>query len=192
MDQQKIEQTFKPILAFMDYRPGMTFADVGAGSGALTVMMATLMEDSDVYIQDIDTTVLNPQNVSRIIDYYSYQGNQDLRSKNDFHTTIGEIDHTNLPDKTFDIIYSNATVHNFTAIDSIMVDLGRKLKPNGLLVFRDSFRNYGRTGERCTDPTCNRPLISVEEFLAVMSRNGYKVVKQDPDMSGFPAFAFTR
>lgn len=192
MDQQDIERTFKPILAFMDYKPGMTFADVGAGSGALTVMMATLMEDSDVYIQDIDSAVLNPQNVKRIIDYYSAQGEQDLRLKNNFRTVIGSVDHTNLSDGMFDIIYSNATVHNFTAIDSIMVDLGRKLKPSGLLVFRDSFLNYGRSKERCTDPTCARPLLSIEEFLGVMNRNGYKVVRQVQDMSGYPAFAFTK
>lgn len=37
MSEKNIKNTFQPILEFMDYKPGMTFADVGAGSGALTV-----------------------------------------------------------------------------------------------------------------------------------------------------------
>ena len=58
MSQKNIQKTFKPILEFMNYKPGMAFADVGAGSGAVTVIMASLMDSSLVYIQDIDTSVL--------------------------------------------------------------------------------------------------------------------------------------
>lgn len=68
MSERKIKKTFEPILKFMQYRPGMVFADVGAGSGAFTVMMAALMDSSTVYIQDIDTTILRAENVHRIID----------------------------------------------------------------------------------------------------------------------------
>jgi hypothetical protein len=31
MSQKSINKTFKPILEFMNYKPGMAFADVGAG-----------------------------------------------------------------------------------------------------------------------------------------------------------------
>jgi len=190
MGQKNIEKTFQPILHFMDYRSGMSFADIGAGSGALTVMMASLMDNSTVYIQDIDTTVLTEANVNKIIDFYTKQSGQDLRKKNKFHTTIGDIKRTNLPNSSFDLIHSNATVHNFTSIDSMMIDLGKKLKPGGLLFLRDSFKNDHKEGSFCSDPKCAKPLLTIDEFLDVMNRNGFKLVKRTPDMSGYPVFGF--
>lgn len=190
MGQKDIKKTFGPILQFMQYKPGMAFADVGAGSGALTIMMATLMNNSAVYIQDIDTSVLKESNVKKIIDYYSKETNQDLGGRNSFQITIGELQQTKLPDSTFDLIYSNATVHNFTHLDSMVTDLGRKLKPNGVLFLRDSFKDDHGEGEYCSDPKCARPLLSTDDLLAVMKRNGFEVVMQEPDMSGYPVFGF--
>ncbi len=190
MSQKNIRKTFQPILQFMDYNSGMSFADVGAGSGALTVMMASLMDSSTIYIQDIDTTVLQANNVNNIIDFYSKQSQQDLRAKNKFHTTIGGLYQSNLPDSTFDLIYSNGTVHVFNSLDSMAVDLGRKLTSDGVLFLRDSFRNDHGEGDYCSDPTCAKPLLSIEEFLMIMKRNGFQVVKQAPDMSGYPVFGF--
>ena len=192
MSRKDIKETFQPIVQFMDYKPGMSFADVGAGSGALTVMMASLMDSSVVYIQDIDTAVLKKSNVDKMIDYFSKQGGRDLRRANEFHTIIGGVDHTNLPDGAFDRIYSNATIHNFTAIDSMMVDLGRKLKPGGLIFFRDSFKDDHNEGAYCSDPKCGRPLLTIDQFLAVMNRNGFEMRKRAPDMSGYPVFGFSK
>ena len=190
MSQKNIDKTFRPILDFMEYKEGMTFADVGAGSGALTVMMASLMDQSTVYIQDIDTSVLTRNNLDRIIDYYTKQSRKDLRSRNEFAITIGTIEKTQLPDKTFDLIYSNATVHNFTSLDSMVVDMGRKLKPGGMLVLRDSFKNDHGEKDVCSDPKCGRPLLTIDELLMTMKANGFEVKKQSPDMSGYPVFGF--
>ncbi|MEM8970204.1 MAG: hypothetical protein AAGE93_27560, partial [Bacteroidota bacterium] len=55
---------------------------------------------------------------------------------------------------------------------------------------RDSFRNDHGEGDYCSDPTCAKPLLSIEEFLMIMKRNGFQVVKQAPDMSGYPVFGF--
>jgi ubiquinone/menaquinone biosynthesis C-methylase UbiE len=191
MSQKGIRKTFKPILDFMEYKPGMSFADVGAGSGVFTVAMASLMDSSLVYIQDIDATVLNQGNVDKIIDYGSKESGKDLRRTNDFHITMGTVEHTNLPDATFDRIFSNGTVHNFTAIDSIMTDLRRKLKPNGMVFFRDSFKGDHGEGEFCSDSKCGNKLLTIDEFLEVMKRNGFTMVKRTPDMSGYPVFGFT-
>lgn len=190
MSQKNITKTFQPILQFMDYQPGMSFADVGAGSGALTVMMICLMDNSTVYIQDIDTTILTGGNLNKIIAFYSKQSGQDLKTKNKIHTTIGDVKRTNLPESSFDLIYSNGTVHNFTSIDSMMTDLGRKLKPGGQLFLRDSFKNDHNEKTFCSDPKCAKPLLTIDEFLDVMTRTGFKLTKQTPDMSGYPVFGF--
>lgn len=190
MSQKSINRTFKPLLEFMEYEPGMTFADVGAGSGAFTIMMASLMNNSKIYIQDIDTTILYKNNLENILDHYSQQSGQDLRMKNEFSLVIGDIEQTNLPDSTFDLIYSNATLHNFTALDSMLIDLGRKLKPDGVLYLRDGFRNHNGETELCSDPDCGRPYLEMDEFLATMEKHGFEIKKQSPDMKGFPLFGF--
>jgi SAM-dependent methyltransferase len=191
MSQRNIKKTFQPILQFMDYKPGMSFADVGAGSGALTVMMASLMDNSVVYIQDIDTTVLKENNLGRIIDFYSRQNQQDLRAKNQFRLIVGGVHHSNLPNAAFDLIYSNGTIHNFNSLDSMAIDLGKKLKPNGVVFFRDSFKNDHGEESYCSDPKCARPLLTIDALLTIMKRNGFKIVKQAPNMSGYPIFGFS-
>ncbi len=191
MSQKNIRKTFQPILQFMDVKPGMVFADIGASSGAFSVMMATLMDNSKIYIQDIDTTVLRSDNLNKIISYYSKQSRKNLTSKNSFYTIIGNSLHSNLPNSSCDIIWSNGTVHNFTSIDSMMKDLGKKLKPGGLLFLRDSFKNDHGEGSYCSDAKCAKPLLTIDEFLNTMNRNGFKLVKRTPDMSGYPVFGFT-
>jgi ubiquinone/menaquinone biosynthesis C-methylase UbiE len=190
MKQKDIVETFEQLLEFMEYKPGMAFADVGAGSGALTVMMGSLMDSSVVYIQDINADVLNLPNVDKIVDYYSKQSGRNLRSNNKFELTLGTAFHTNLPDSTFDLVYSNATVHNFISLDSIAADLKKKLRRGGVLYLRDSFKKNDTELTFCPDPTCARPLLTAQECLMVMQRNGFVVVKHAPNMSGHPIFGF--
>ena len=191
MKQNQIRQVFPPILKFMDYKAGMTFADVGAASGALTVMMATLMDSSAVYIQDIDTAHLQSNNVEKIIDYYSRQCKTDLRRKNTFQVVIGDKEHSNLPEQSVDLIYTNATFHTLDFPDAMLTDLHRKLKPDGRIFIRDGFRNFGG-GSYCTDKKCGKHLVTVDEFLAMMKKNGFELVKQSPNMDGYPLFGFKR
>lgn len=190
MSKKDITETFQPILDFMEYKPGMTFADVGAGSGAITVSMTVLMRQSTIYIQDIDTTVLSERKVNKYIDLYSKETRQDLRATNTFHITIGGIKQTNLPDQSLDRIYSNATVHCFTEFDAMVSDMGKKLKPGGMLFVRDSFRGDHNEAEYCSDPKCGNRLLTIDEFLTAMKKNGFELVKQNPDMSGYPVFGF--
>ncbi|CAN5532523.1 hypothetical protein BH23BAC1_BH23BAC1_33440 [soil metagenome] len=168
----------------------MAFADVGAASGAITVMMATLMDSSNVYIQDIDKETLNQDNLDKIINFYSRQTRQDLRKKNNFHLVIGNEQQTNLPDSSLDLIYSNATFHVFDSPDSMLLDLSKKLKPKGTLFIRDSFKNDHGEGEFCSNTKCGKPLLTIDEFLITMKENGFKLVKQEPEMSGYPLFGF--
>lgn len=186
------DKTFQPILDFMDVKPGMAVADVGAGSGALTVIMATQLDSCTVYIQDIDKKVLEQENVNKMITYYSKRLGYDLGKRNTFHITYGEITRTNLPDGALDLIYSNATVHVFDQPDTMLTDLRKKLKPIGRIFIRDSFKGDQGEGEFCSDNKCGKRLYTIDEFLAMMDRNGFQLVKQSPNLSGYPVFGFSR
>jgi ubiquinone/menaquinone biosynthesis C-methylase UbiE len=188
---ENASKTFQPIIDFMEVKPGMAVADVGAGSGALTVIMATQLDSCTVYIQDIDQKILVQENVDKMIAYYSGKLGYDLGKRNTFHVTYGTLTHCNLPDEAIDLIYSNATVHAFTQPDSMLTDLRSKLKPTGKIFIRDSFKGNHSEGEFCSDTKCGKPLYTIAEFLDMMERTGFLLVKQSPDMSGYPVFGFT-
>ncbi|MFO0452316.1 MAG: class I SAM-dependent methyltransferase [Pseudomonadota bacterium] len=183
-------KTFQPLIEFMDIKPGMAVADVGAGSGALTVIMATQLESCSVYIQDIDRGVLQQKNVDKMIAYYSKQLGYQLGVRNQFHLVYGSTTQSNLPDGSLDLIYANATMHAFTEPDVMLQDLGKKLKPTGKIFIRDSFRGDHNESQYCSDSKCGRPLYSINEFLAKMTKNRYQLIKQSSDISGYPVFGF--
>ncbi len=185
-------KTFRPILDFMDLKPGMTVADVGAGSGALTVIMATQLDSCTVYIQDIDRKVLEQENVNKMLKYYSKKMGFDLGKRNTFHITHGNSVHSNQPDGVLDRIYSNATVHAFEQPDSMLADLRKKLRPDGRIFIRDSFNGDQGEGEFCSDSKCGKRLYTIDEFLYLMDRNGFQLIKQTPNISGYPIFGFSR
>jgi ubiquinone/menaquinone biosynthesis C-methylase UbiE len=182
------KKTFQPIIEFLEIKPGMAVADVGAGSGVLTVIMATQLDSCAVYIQDIDRDVLQQKNVDKVIVYYSKQ--LGCPSRNLFHLVYGTTTQTNLADGSLDVIYANATMHAFTEPDVMLQDLRKKLKPTGKIFIRDSFKGDHSEGQYCSDSKCGRPLYSISEFLAKMTKNGFQLVKQSPDMSGYPIFGF--
>jgi ubiquinone/menaquinone biosynthesis C-methylase UbiE len=188
--EEEIREAFPPILKFMDYKAGMTFADVGASSGAITIMMATLMDNSLIYIQDIDTTKLKSKNIDKIITYYSRQCNADLRRKNKFQIIIGDEKHSNLPDESVDLIYTNATFHEFDYPDSMLVDLRRKLKQNGRIFIRDGFKNGRGVANQRLEKSCGKILKTIDEFLTIMKRNGFVLIKESENMDGYPLFGF--
>lgn len=190
MKQNHVRNTFKPILEFLEVKPGIHFADVGAGNGAFPVMMSTLMNNVTVYVQDIDTKALTQQNLNRIIAHYSKKSKRNLKAEHRYHLVIGDLGHTNLPDKKIDLIYSNATLHVFDSPDTMLQDIRTKLAPGGRVFFRDSFKNDNGEGEFCSDKTCAKPLLSISDFLKMMEKNGFKLVKQSPNLSGYPVFGF--
>ena len=107
------ERSFKPLVELMDVEPGMKIADVGAGAGVLSVIMATQIEGCTIYIQDIDRSVLSRKNVDKVIDHYSKESGYDMSAKNQFRLVYGDATHSNLPNGEIDLIYSNATIHAF-------------------------------------------------------------------------------
>jgi len=190
MNQKGIKQVFQPIIDYMDLKSGDTFADVGASSGGYTVMMATLLENTTIYVQDIDTTCVNEREFNKVIDYYSLQSRKPLRNVNSLHLTVGEPDKTNLPEGAFDAIYTNGTFHLFNYPDKMVLDLYSRLKPDGALYVRDNFSTKKQI-QYCVDKKCSKPLVPVDTFLSIMARNKFRLEKSKV-FSGYPIYKFTK
>lgn len=187
--EAKAKETFKPLTEYMGISKGMTIADVGAGSGALSVIMATQLDSCLVYIQDIDRDILQKKNVDRIIAYYKREFTHD--PGNTYQIVYGGPTASNLPDSAIDVIYMNAVVHALDAPDLMMSDLKGKLKTGGNIYIRDAFRGLNGEGEYCSSSKCGSRLLSEEELQELMERNGYGMIGHNPDMGGYPLFGFS-
>ncbi|GHM99653.1 hypothetical protein WSM22_11430 [Cytophagales bacterium WSM2-2] len=190
MDTKRIQQTFPEIIAFIGIKPEQAFADVGASSGYYTLMIATLLHNVDIYIQDIDTACLNRREVDKVIDYYSRQTNSDQRVSNNIHLVTGTPVQTNLPDGAIDRIYTNATFHVLGNRDALFSDLRKKLRPGGRIVIRDGFAKRKGTPEFCTDKKCGKKLLPTDSLFAVMRRHGFVPDDSVANLKGYPAYRF--
>lgn len=191
MKQKHIENSFNPLIEILELSKGDVFADIGASSGAYDVMISTLVKDVTFYIQDIDSSCLNRTELDKIINYYSNQSHQELASKNKFIIIQGSIDKTNLPNNTFDIIYTNGTFHVFVHKEEILNDIYQKLKKGGYLFIRESLAEEGKI-EYCPDKECGHQLFYDKDLLKLVKESGLTFIKKYDDFNGYPIFKFQK
>src|SRR6187200_1158906 len=136
LDREAI-QVFKRQNEFLGLKPGVVFADIGASSGYYDAAMAVSLDSVTFYLNDIDYHCLNERNLNKVLRYYSRLRGSSIQTTNSFRYIIGTPTQTNLPENTFDVIFSNATMHVINELDSMLTDLHRNLKPDGSLYIRD-------------------------------------------------------
>lgn len=191
LSYKQIKKSFTPLVALLELKPGMVYADVGAAGGAYDVMISTLTKDVTYYVQDIDTACLNQTQLDKILTYYSAQSQQNLRQKNKFVIKEGAYKYTNLPNNTFDVIYTNATFHAFSYKTEMMTDIYKKLKPGGYLFIRDGLAKTEKA-EYCPDEKCANKLVKEADLLSIVTSSGFRLVKKVPDFQGYPIFKFKK
>jgi ubiquinone/menaquinone biosynthesis C-methylase UbiE len=148
----------------INFVPGDTIADVGAGDGRIEAMLSLLHDSLTFYIQDIDSTVCNKDTLNEVISYFQRITQRTIKNK--INMVVGSDDKTNLPDNTFDKILMLWTYPYFKQPLSIMTDLRSKLKDNGRLYIIN-------------------PNISYENSLMLTSKygwNGSPIEKQISDI----------
>jgi len=111
----------------LDWKPGRTIAEIGAGKGKMTVVAAEGVGPSGHVL----STELNPD---RLADIKARVAKEHLANV----TTIkaGEAD-TNLPPECCDAIFMRDVYHHFTHPAEIDASLFRALKPGGRLAIID-------------------------------------------------------
>lgn len=123
------------IVDALDLKPGMTVADVGAGTGVFSVLLATKVGRAGrVIAQDIAPEFLAG------IDRRARQ--EDLPQ---LQTLLGGERDARLPAETFDLIFTSDTYHHFEYPQAMLASLWRALKPGGRLIIIDYERIPGRS-----------------------------------------------
>ncbi|MBS1635258.1 MAG: methyltransferase domain-containing protein [Bacteroidetes bacterium] len=120
-------------------RNGQTIADVGAASGWHEGILSLMFDSMHFYVEDIDTNLLNRDQLNRVVKYYS--GLRSTPQTNTFEMVLGDKKHSNLPDSIFDKVVVNSTFHEMMNPWRMVSDIGHKLKPDGQLIISDDFSN---------------------------------------------------
>ena len=183
-------ETFERLNKYLEIKPGSVFAEVGASSGYYNGAMAVYLDSVTFYLQVVDQECLNEDNLQQVLRYYSKLRKAPVNETNSFHIVIGTETRTNLPKESIDIIYSNATYHALNQPDSIIADLYRSLKHDGVLAIRDEFID-GEEVKYCADKDCRNPLALLRDFQTVMSRNGFDLFDQT-DQFGYPVYKYRK
>jgi SAM-dependent methyltransferase len=123
------------IVDTLDLKPGMVVADVGAGTGVFSVLLAAKVgRTGRVVAQDIAPEFLAG------IDRRARQ--QDLPQ---LQTLLGGERDARLPADTFDLIFTSDTYHHFEYPQAMLASLWRALKPGGRLIVIDYERIPGHS-----------------------------------------------
>lgn len=116
----------------LELKPGMIVADVGAGGGAMTVVLGRWLATGRVFATDIGA-----QNLATIRDYAAREGLRNV-------TVIeGAAASTNLPADCCDAIFLRHVYHHITDVESFNKSLHTSLKPGGRLAIIDFVARKG-------------------------------------------------
>ncbi len=123
------------IVAALDLKPGMVVADVGAGSGVMTLLFAEKVGAGGTAIaQDIA-----PEFLHGIEQRARQAGLTQVR------TQLGGDRDAHLPANSVDLVFTSDTYHHFEYPQAMLASLHTALKPGGRLIVIDYEKIPGRS-----------------------------------------------
>lgn len=126
LDRTERESEEQPdkVLALIGFRPGMIVADVGAGTGYMTLRIARLVGPTGhVYANDIQ-----PQMLDRL------RENARRADLTNVETVLGTEEDTKLPAGKLDIVLMVDVYHEMSRPEEMLQSIRRSLKSDGRLV----------------------------------------------------------
>jgi ubiquinone/menaquinone biosynthesis C-methylase UbiE len=149
-DSTNLKGYYRTSLSKFDLKKGEKIASVGAGYGNQEVMMSIFNDDIDWTLQEIDSTVLNPQLFNDVLHYFENIIKRPIKAK--FSFVMGYEKKTNLPEDTYDKILIINTYHEITERPSILADVRRALRKNGkVIILENMAKKKGQIHQGCRD-----------------------------------------
>ncbi|NRB73972.1 MAG: class I SAM-dependent methyltransferase [Verrucomicrobiales bacterium] len=120
------EEEERPSLVMenLELDPDDVVADIGAGSGYFTFLMAPLVPEGKVLAVDIQPEMLK-----------FIEGKKKLEKAPNVETVLGTIEDVNLPDDSVDLVILVDAYHEFSHPREMAESIAEGLKPGGRLVF---------------------------------------------------------
>jgi ubiquinone/menaquinone biosynthesis C-methylase UbiE len=127
----------KEIVAALELKPAMAVADVGAGTGLFTRLIAEEVgQRGKVYAVDISPGFLK-----------HIAADAAKRGQNQVVTVVGSQDSINLPQAAVDLVFLCDVYHHLERPEKNLASIRRALKDNGRLVVIDFDRVEGKSTE---------------------------------------------
>ena len=174
--QKHVPSETARLIELLKLGPRSTVADVGAGSGEMTVEIARqLGREARVYSTDV-----NPKTIAAL---------EALVRKHDLPGVIvraGEFDATNLPEGSCDAVFVRHVYHHFGNPAAMNASIWRTLKPGGRLAVMD-FPPDTATAEtvppsrRGDGPTHG---VTADTVIAELKAANFRIVEVVPDWPG--------
>jgi len=147
------------IIKELGLKPGMSVADIGAGTGMFTRLLAPAVgETGKVYAVDIAKSF-----VEHSVKSAKQQGRSNVVG------IVCEADDAKLPSGAVDLVFICATYHHFEFPSKTMTSIRKALRPGGKVVVVDFERIEGKS----------------REWLLKHVRAGKSLVKKEIEASGF-------
>jgi len=175
-EERDIEEAPDTALDALDLQTGMTVADIGAGSGYMTVRMARRVgPNGKVYAEDIQPEMiallekrLERERVTNVI------------------PVLGAYDNPMLPAATIDLMLLVDVYHEFSEPVKMLAGMRAALKPGGRLVLLE----YRK--EDPTVPIRFEHKMTVQEAKAEVEAAGFALTKVDPRLPRQHILIFTK
>lgn len=150
--------------------PGMSVADVGAGTGFMTMVFAERVGPSGrVFAVDV---------APKFLKHIDAQAK--TKGLDNIQTVRCKEDSVALPPASVDLVFICDTYHHFEYPDRTMRSIHRALRPDGLVVVVDFRRLEGISREWVLDHVRAGQEETTREIVA----NGFEVVLDVPDLPG--------
>jgi ubiquinone/menaquinone biosynthesis C-methylase UbiE len=161
-DDREVFAKRNEIVAALDLKPGMAVADVGAGTGLFTRLLADQVGPSGkVYAVDIAPGFLK-----------HIAADAAKRGQKQVVTVVGTQDTTNLPRASVDLVFLCDVYHHLETPEKNLSSIRRALKERGRLVVIDFDRVEGKS----TDFVLKHVRASRDVFRNEIEAAGFKLV----------------
>lgn len=161
---QKIDE----VVAGLALKPGMTVADIGAGSGLFSRPLAKAVGPAGkVYAVDIQKDLL---------DYVDKRDKEE--NIRNVRTVLGEFNDPKLPAKDVDVAFINDVLHHIQNRAAYLKALGTYIKPSGRIAIIEMNKDDPNTPHKAQPEL----LVGRDEILKWMSDAGFKLVQEHPEL----------
>jgi len=155
------------IVAALELAPGMTIADVGAGTGLFTRLFAAQVgESGKVYAVDIAENF-----VANVVRTAREQG------LNNVAGIVNDQKSTRLPEQSVDWVFLSDTYHHFEYPDAMLASINNALRPGGRLAIID----FRKQADRSSDWVMSHVRANRQQVIREMTAAGFEL-EREPDL----------
>jgi len=148
-------------------QPGLTVADIGAGTGLFTMLFADAVgDDGKVFAVEIAEPFVE-----------NLRKRAAAAGKKNVEPILGTDKVTNLPENSVDLAFICDTYHHFEHPQETLASIHSALKPGGLIVLVDFERIPGKS----SDWTLNHVRAGKEVFVKEIEDAGFKMLEGGAD-----------